>query len=131
MRWFRRSRKPGATQNGLEGPDQVDADALADLVLDADAAEDDRFVCSTCGRTDLPCEVHHVRKMADMAQAGFAQHMQAARLRKRVVLCQPCHRAVHAEQETAQRRYKACSCGEPDALKGARPVRRGAEQHPH
>ena len=54
MRWFRRSRKPGATQNGLEGPDQVDADALADLVLDADAAEDDRFVCSTCGRTDLP-----------------------------------------------------------------------------
>lgn len=87
--------------------------------------------CERCGRNDLPCEVHHVRKMADMIQAGFAQHMQAARLRKRVVLCQPCHRTVHSEQEAAQRRQKARSCGEPDALKGARPVRREAEQHPH
>ena len=82
--------------------------------------------CERCGRTDLPCEVHHVRKMADMACAGFAQHMLAARLRKRVVLCQPCHRDVHARQP--RQRQEARSRGEPDALKGASPVRRGAEK---
>lgn len=84
--------------------------------------------CERCGATDLPCEIHHVRRIGEMQHADFARHMQAARLRKRVVLCQPCHRAVHAQH---QKRKEARRSGEPDALKGARPVRRGAEKQSH
>lgn len=84
-------------------------------------------VCERCGRSDLPCEVHHVRKIAEMEHAGLPRYMQAARLRKRAVLCQPCHRAVHTRHPQRQRK-EAYSCGEPDALKGASPVRRGAEK---
>ncbi|WP_226896322.1 reverse transcriptase/maturase family protein [Polymorphobacter sp. PAMC 29334] len=84
--------------------------------------------CERCGREDLPCEVHHVRRIAEMAHAGLSRSMRAARQRKRAVLCVPCHNAVHAGQPTDRQRRIARSRGEPDALKGARPVRRGAEQ---
>ncbi|WP_339156757.1 hypothetical protein J4T85_021965 (plasmid) [Sinorhizobium medicae] len=87
--------------------------------------------CARCGRTDLPCEIHHVRKIAEMEKAGLARYMPAARLRKRIVLCQPCHRSVHAGGQVDQRRDGTRSRGEPDALKGASPVRRGAEPRPH
>jgi RNA-directed DNA polymerase len=62
-----------------------------------------------------------------MEHAGLPRYMQAARLRKRAVLCQPCHRYIHSRQPQRQR-HEASSCGEPDALKGASPVRRGAER---
>lgn len=52
--------------------------------------------CGACGRTDKPCEVHHVRKMADMIGAPLGQLAQAARRRKRVVLCRSCHMALHS-----------------------------------
>lgn len=87
--------------------------------------------CTRCGRTDLPCEIHHVRKIAEMEKAGLTRYMPAARLRKRIVLCQPCHRSVHAGGQVDQRRDGTRSRGEPDALKGASPVRRGAEPRPH
>lgn len=84
--------------------------------------------CERCGREDLPCEIHHVRRVAEMQYAGLSRHMQAARHRKRVVLCVACHNSIHAGQPTDRQRRIARSRGEPDALKGARPVRRGAEQ---
>jgi RNA-directed DNA polymerase len=56
--------------------------------------------CERCGRTDLPCEVHHVRRVAEMASAGLPRYMRAARQRKRVVLCVPCHNSIHAGQPT-------------------------------
>ena len=84
--------------------------------------------CERCGREDLPCEIHHVRRVAEMQYAGLSRHMQAARQRKRVVLCVACHNSIHAGQPTDRQRRIARSRGEPDALKGARPVRRGAEQ---
>jgi group II intron reverse transcriptase/maturase len=83
--------------------------------------------CERCGATDVPCEIHHVRHIGAMKQNDFARHMRAARLRKRAVLCQSCHRAVHA-LHSQQKRKEARRRGEPDALKGARPVRRGAER---
>ncbi len=52
--------------------------------------------CEHCGVTDVPCEVHHVRKLADMKNAPLWQQVAAARRRKRVVLCEPCHNALHA-----------------------------------
>lgn len=87
--------------------------------------------CERCGRSDRPCEVHHVRRIAEMEYAGLPRYMRAARQRKRVVLCKPCHNAVHAHEPTDKQRAVARSRGEPDALKGARPVRRGAEPRPH
>ncbi|HYD29235.1 MAG TPA: reverse transcriptase domain-containing protein [Azospirillaceae bacterium] len=86
--------------------------------------------CERCGRTDQPCEVHHVRRVAEMEYADLPRYMRAARQRKRVVLCRSCHNAVHAHEPTDKQRAAARSRGEPDALKGARPVRRGAERRP-
>lgn len=52
--------------------------------------------CEQCGATNVPCEVHHVRKLADMKATPLWQQVAAARRRKRVVLCVPCHQALHA-----------------------------------
>jgi group II intron reverse transcriptase/maturase len=52
-------------------------------------------VCEWCGRTDLPCEVHHVRKLVDHRDSPLWEQVRAARQRKRIVLCMDCHRAVH------------------------------------
>ncbi len=52
--------------------------------------------CEYCGATDQPCEIHHVRKLADMKGTPLWQQVAAARTRKRVVLCRPCHKALHA-----------------------------------
>lgn len=58
--------------------------------------------CEYCGRQDQPCEVHHVRRMRDMKGSELWQQVAAARRRKRVVLCRPCHRALHAGKLTRQ-----------------------------
>lgn len=52
--------------------------------------------CSNCGQTDVPIEVHHVRKLADHNKAkDFMLFIKAARTRKRIPLCQRCHRDLH------------------------------------
>jgi AI2M/AI1M-like HNH endonuclease/type II intron maturase len=52
--------------------------------------------CEYCGATDQPCEIHHAHKLADMKDAPLWQQVAAARRRKRIVLCVPCHKALHA-----------------------------------
>jgi Retron-type reverse transcriptase len=52
--------------------------------------------CMLCGATDQPCEVHHVRKLADLKDTPYGRMAPAARLRKRIVLCRSCHHALHA-----------------------------------
>jgi len=52
--------------------------------------------CEVCGAMDVPMEIHHVRKLADMAKAPLLQKITVARQRKRIVLCRPCHVALHA-----------------------------------
>lgn len=47
--------------------------------------------CGACGKTKLPCEIHHVRKLIDMLNALLGWLAKAARLRKRVVLCRATH----------------------------------------
>jgi RNA-directed DNA polymerase len=63
-------------------------------------------VCEWCGRADLPCEVHHVRKLIDHRDSPLWEQVQAARRRKRIVLCVDCHRAVHNAQLPDQRKPK-------------------------
>jgi group II intron reverse transcriptase/maturase len=52
--------------------------------------------CEYCGSTENPCEVHHSRRLADMKDTPLWKQVAAARRRKRVVLCLPCHKALHA-----------------------------------
>jgi RNA-directed DNA polymerase len=58
--------------------------------------------CEYCGATDVPCEVHHVHKLRDVQGTPLWQQVAAARRRKRVVLCQACHTALHAGTLTAR-----------------------------
>ncbi len=51
--------------------------------------------CEACGDAASPVEVHHVRKMADMGDVSLFAFLKAARTRKRMVLCRPCHTAHH------------------------------------
>lgn len=87
--------------------------------------------CERCGRSDLPCEVHHLRRLSDVIDKDMLSRMRSARLRKRIVLCTSCHEAAHSYRPYTRPPKRVCGNGEPDALKGARPVRRGAEGCSH
>ena len=60
--------------------------------------------CEYCDkRTDV--EVHQVRKLADLTRAGRPQprwaHLMARMRRKTLVVCRPCHQAIHHGHPTA------------------------------
>jgi group II intron reverse transcriptase/maturase len=60
--------------------------------------------CELCElRADV--EVHHARKLADLAQPGRPQpawtQLMVRMRRKTLVVCPPCHTAIHARQPTA------------------------------
>jgi hypothetical protein len=64
-------------------------------------------VCELCGAVEH-CQVHHVRKLADLYQAGrrekpFWVQRMAARHRKTLVVCQDCHEAIHQEWFSGRR----------------------------
>jgi RNA-directed DNA polymerase len=53
--------------------------------------------CEYCGTESGPFEVHHIRKMKDVVQGKqLWQQVMAARNRKTLVLCLPCHHQLHA-----------------------------------
>jgi group II intron reverse transcriptase/maturase len=87
-------------------------------------------VCEVCEATEH-LEVHHIRKLADLKTEGRREKppwvvLMATRRRKTLVLCKPCHDALHAG--TLQIRPTTVSItGEPDEAKVSRPVRRGAD----
>ncbi|HSH82425.1 MAG TPA: reverse transcriptase domain-containing protein [Herpetosiphonaceae bacterium] len=85
--------------------------------------------CELCGSRDA-VQVHHVRHLRDLERRGRAAkpawvHTMAARRRKTLVVCHGCHRGIHAGTPLQHRRTG--DTGEPDAVKVARPVRRGAD----
>ncbi len=85
-----------------------------------------RKPCEYCEATNGPFEVHHIRKMKDVAKGKtFWQQMMAARNRKTLVLCRTCHHQLHNGILPDRAYLKKHVKGEPDALKGARPVLRG------
>jgi group II intron reverse transcriptase/maturase len=56
--------------------------------------------CEICGSNDR-VQVHHVRKLADLNRKGQAERplhvkIMAARRRKTLVVCTPCHQDIHA-----------------------------------
>jgi len=53
--------------------------------------------CEYCETIQGPFEVHHIRKLKDVAQGKERwQQMMAARRRKTLVLCRTCHHLLHA-----------------------------------
>ena len=84
--------------------------------------------CELCDST-TQVEVHHVRKLADLNPRGqrprppWMQTM-AARRRKTLVVCRKCHSAIHNGRLLPTPNPGGVT-GEPDAVKAARPVRRG------
>jgi group II intron reverse transcriptase/maturase len=63
--------------------------------------------CALCAST-TDCEVHHVRKLADLKTQGRAEkplwiRVMASRRRKTLVVCRRCHEAIHAGRPLPQR----------------------------
>lgn len=79
--------------------------------------------CKWCGTRQGPFEVHHVRRLKDLAAKRAWERHMIARERKTLVLCKECHVNLHAGRlSEATKRYG--KTGEPDTLSGVRPVRR-------
>jgi hypothetical protein len=92
--------------------------------------------CELCGSNDR-IQVHHVRKLANLKVKGQKEkplwmQIMANRRRKTLVVCTPCHTAIHAGKPTRTRVQIAevndqTVTGEPCASKVASTVRRGAD----
>lgn len=82
--------------------------------------------CEACGTEDEPFEVHHVRKLLDVAKTATRwNRLMIERRRKTLVLCRPCHVDLHRGTLKDRRYAKTLTTnGEPDAVKAASPVRR-------
>jgi hypothetical protein len=61
--------------------------------------------CEWCEQRTTTGEVHHVRRLADLARPGRPQpawaQLMAKRRRKTLVVCRPCHDTIHAWQPAA------------------------------
>ena len=81
-----------------------------------------------CEPTEGLIEVHHIRKLKDVAEGkALWQQMMAARRRKTLMLCTQCHHLLHAGKLPDREYRKQQVRGEPCALKGASTVRRGGD----
>jgi hypothetical protein len=75
-----------------------------------------RKQCEYCETTTGPFEIHHIRKMKDVAKGkAFWQQMMAARNRKTLVLCRTCHHQLHNGTLPDRGFFKKHVKGEPDA----------------
>jgi len=76
-----------------------------------------RKQCEYCGTTQGTFEVHHIRKLKDVAEGKTLwQRMMAARRRKTLVLCTQCHHLLH-KGELPERDYRKQQVrGEPCAV---------------
>jgi group II intron reverse transcriptase/maturase len=66
--------------------------------------------CEACGATEN-IQVHHIRKLADLKKEGRKElplwvQTMAARKRKTMILCQPCHLQLHAGQRQGKSNAK-------------------------
>jgi len=57
--------------------------------------------CELCGIKGEPVQVHHIRKLADIDRPGRRpkatwERIMSARKRKTLVVCEDCHRIIHA-----------------------------------
>lgn len=86
--------------------------------------------CELCG-SQSDVQVHHVRALKALRRKGQRareswEQTMISRQRKTLIVCQSCHADIHAGRADGRKSSRSEETGEPDALKGARPVRRGA-----
>ena len=82
--------------------------------------------CEYCETEQGPFEIHHIRKLKDVAKGKVLwQQLMAAKYRKTLVLCRACHQQLHAGTLPDKDHLRKYVKGEPDTLKGVRPVLRG------
>lgn len=84
------------------------------------AEECENVLCTSPAGT--PIQVHHVNALANVGRSNGLEWLVSARTRKTRYLCTECHPMVRTNAR--QRRVKYAN-GEPDASKGASPVRGG------
>jgi hypothetical protein len=69
-----------------------------------------RNTCELCQHSGQ-VQVHHVARLADLAHPGHGQpawaRLMAAKRRKSLVVCPPCHDQIHAERPPAARKATA------------------------
>jgi hypothetical protein len=81
--------------------------------------------CEYCETRQGPFEVHHIRKMKDVAQKKeLWQRMMAARYRKTLILCRRCHHLLHDGKLPDTAFLQAQVKGEPCTVKAVSTVRR-------
>jgi hypothetical protein len=51
--------------------------------------------CELCGAEDCEIEIHHVRKLKDLAGKSYWEAFMIARRRKTLALCIDCHSNLH------------------------------------
>jgi hypothetical protein len=73
--------------------------------------------CEWCGTRQGSIEVHHVRKLKNLAGKSAWERVMIARRRKTLILCKPCHVDLHAGRLTESTRSQE-KTGEPDTLNG-------------
>ncbi|MFE3898258.1 group II intron reverse transcriptase/maturase, partial [Priestia sp. YIM B13550] len=51
--------------------------------------------CEWCGKTNIPLEMHHIRRIKDLKGKAKWEKWMIGRRRKTVALCHECHRDLH------------------------------------
>ncbi|WP_438939903.1 reverse transcriptase domain-containing protein [Chitinophaga hostae] len=81
------------------GTNQFFSDNLPNMIMNnATTSLVDRLkarVCEVCG-SEGELEMHHVRKLKDVARKQPWQILMHARRRKTIAVCPPCHKKIHA-----------------------------------
>ncbi|BBO80917.1 maturase [Desulfosarcina ovata subsp. sediminis] len=85
-----------------------------------------RNCCEYCGKVGGYTEAHHVKKLKDVKNEPGWKRVMISMRRKVLIVCTDCHTRIHNGTLPSWIR-NARSDREPDALKGARPVRRGVD----
>jgi hypothetical protein len=75
--------------------------------------------CELC-KSSVDCEVHHVRKLADLKKKGRKEKplwmvIMSSRRRKTLIVCRNCHEAIHAGRPTGQPARNEIT-GKPDDI---------------
>lgn len=102
--------KPSASNNaGIDIPPNTFALTLSRSEL---TRRLNMSVCEYCGTQQGPFEVHHIRKLKDIAKGKEPwQRLMMARHRKTLILCGQCHQQLHAGVLPAKTSFQGTSKG--------------------
>ena len=77
--------------------------------------------CELCGKTDCDIVMHQVKRLKDLKGSNDWERAMININRKTLAVCQVCYDKIHPAAKNDRRLVP----GEPDTLRGVRPVREG------